>query len=139
MDPINSSPVFDSRERAFAQRALKQYQLYLALGEVEQSVHLKTLFNELATILKAEFVFWGIKSGVRGDEALVHGYELFWYKVLRAIIGVEHMTIMMLRREEKKVAELESYCIGCLDAADKKVINTMNARARALIATYTRE
>ena len=71
MDPINSSPVFDSRERAFAQHALKQYELYLALGGAEKTESLSTFFNELAAISKAEFVFWGTKSGVRGDEALV--------------------------------------------------------------------
>lgn len=121
-------------EYGIATSALVDYQLYLALCDTETNVRYKELFSELAQIAKERFSFWGTKAHVRGDVAS-RPLFIHFVRMLRMCIGAKRTARFLVGREKKTISKFEVYCVDCLDAEEKKAIETMIARSYALIAT----
>jgi vacuolar iron transporter family protein len=118
--------------KRFATQSLRHYQIYLALYEHETDARLKALMADLAQVTKDEFSFWGRKGMVRGDRARSPLYA-YGYVALRRILGVTMATHLIINRERARLAHFEAYCVNCLDLAERKTVETMLARAMALV------
>ncbi len=124
----------EKREKAFARRSLRAYQLYLALAERETAFALQSCLNELAHISREQFDFWARRSGVRGDMASLSYITLYFFRTIRLVCGVSFVTRSIIRWEERGVESYRSYCKTCIVDADIRMIRTFIDRKYAIVA-----
>ncbi|MFM2374473.1 MAG: hypothetical protein RLZZ234_468 [Candidatus Parcubacteria bacterium] len=132
MNAIDNTGYIETQAKLFARASLRHYEIYLTLESYEKEPALKMLMSELAQVTKDEFIFWGRKGVVRGDEVkrplLAYGYV-----VLRRLLGVTLATHLIINRERARLSHFEAYCVDCLDHDERKAVEAMIARSLALV------
>ncbi len=124
----------EKREALFAQRALRAYQLYIALAERETSVAFQESLNELAHVSRDQFDFWGRRSGVRGDMAVLKMPERVFFFMVRRVCGLRFTAKLIIKWEERGVMAYMHYCDTCPLDADTREVRVFIDRMQAIIA-----
>jgi len=126
----------NERERysqALARASHRNYLLYLALSESETESTAKHVFLELAEVAKAEFHFWGTKGVVRADTASLWRGSIFFYKILRKLLGSDVLIYLLLCGEDARLALFTKYCVECIDAEEQKIIHILLERSASFV------
>jgi len=123
----------EKREKSFARRSLRAYQLYLALAEREKSFVLQSCLNELAHISREQFDFWGRRSGVRGDMAPLSVVVLLFFRAIRFVCGAPFVARSIIGWEERGIGSYRDYCATCMVDSDTRMIHTFIERKYAMV------
>ena len=124
------------RERysqVLARAAHRNYLLYLALGESETNATHKHVFLELAEVAKAEFHFWGTKGIVRADTAQLQKGTVFFYSIVRKLLGSETLVYLLLCGEKARLVLFSEYCDTCIEESEQTTIRILLERSASFV------
>lgn len=119
-------------ERDFAQRALRDYRVYVALAEGESNPEFKDILSSLAEAAKEQFAFWSIKSGLREDEIQPSRIRISFYTLLRRLLGLTLTVRYIQGIKSERTAMYKTYCATCSTTEDYRVIEAMAERMESI-------
>ena len=120
-------------ERDFAHDAMEDYQVYLALANVESEDTFKEILLKLGGIAKEQFNFWARKSGVHESDVAPSKLKISFYVVMRKLLGLTLAVRYIHGRKVERIAIYKMYCTTCTVEEDYQVIEAMANRMESVV------
>ncbi len=122
-----------NQEAFFTHRAERDEAVYAMLASREPVGVFRDAVTELATISHERAVFWAQKSGHILTPYVLLPLSGMWYRALRRVLGIVHMTNYLTLRTTAHVARYKEYCATCVVTKEAQTIDTFAKRMHEVV------